>query len=209
MASQLKLLCADGIFGLYRYTSMFSARANGRTDIAAEAQHVYNFKKHGTRAHEIEAMIRAVAEHFGCGDIIAVPGHTTAASRLQMMFGAKLRRTADVQSRKYNHRAEIEYRAQAATLAFDPVDAKHLLVVDDICTTGKTLNFYARYFRCRRKQTTLLCIGLNHKMKPVETDHCVEWEIAGEDRQQGEDAPFEDVGRFLDRMNRDFDLTKI
>lgn len=118
-------------------------------------------------------------------------------------------RAADVQSRKYNHRAEIEYRAQTATLAFDPVDAKHLLVVDDICTTGKTLNFYARYFRCRRKQTTLLCIGLNHKMKPVETDHCVEWEIAGEDRQQGEDAPFEDVGRFLDRMNRDFDLTNI
>ena len=55
--------------------------------------------------------------------------------------------------------------------------ARHLLVVDDVCTTGKTLEFYARYFKNRRKTTTLLCVGLYHKLNPVESEHSIAWEL--------------------------------
>jgi len=214
MANQLTLLCANGIYGLHRYASMIAVRTQGKVELANEANRVYNFKKYGANAAEVEAMIRAVADHFGCAEIVAVPGHTTAESRLQTMFGAKLRRVREVEARKYSHKAEIDYRAQAATLECDALMARHILVVDDICTTGRTLDFYARYFKNRKTATTLLCIGLNHKMNPVESSHCVEWGISASEAEKPTseavpDFPSENISQFLTRMNGDFDLTNI
>ena len=212
MESRLTLLFADGIYGLHRYASMIAVRAQGKVELANEANRVYNFKKYGANAEEVEAQIRAVAAHFGCGEIVAVPGHTTEPNRLQQMFGAKLRRTAYVQSRKYSHKAEIDYREHAATLECDTMEARHLLVVDDVCTTGKTLKFYARYFKNRRKTTTLLCVGLYHKMNPAESEHSIAWEIPQAETPGSEplpDLPTENVEQFIGRMKRDFDLTNI
>ena len=212
MESQLTLLCAKGIYGLHRYASMIAVRTLGKVELANEANRVYNFKKYGANAAEVEAQIRAAAAHFGCGEIVAVPGHTTEPNRLQQMFGAKLRRTAEVQSRKYSHKAEIGYREHVATLECEALDAQRLLVVDDVCTTGKTLEFYARYFKNRRKTTTLLCVGLYHKMNPVESEHSIAWELPEAEKPESEalpDLPTENVAQFIGRMNRDFDLTKI
>ena len=212
MANQLTLLCADGIFGLHRYASMIAVRTQGKVELANEANRVYNFKKYGANAAEVEAQIRAVAAHFECGEIVAVPGHTTEPNRLQQMFGAKLRRTADVQSRKYSHKAEIDYREHAATLECDAMEARHLLVVDDVCTTGKTLKFYARYFKNRMKAATLLCVGLYHKMNPAESEHSIAWEIPQAETPGSEplpDLPTENVEQFIGRMKRDFYLTNI
>lgn len=212
MESALTLLCAKGIYGLHRYASMIAVRTQGKVELANEANRVYNFKKYGANAAEVEAQIRSVAAHFDCGEIVAVPGHTTEPNRLQQMFGVKLRRTAEVQSRKYSHKAEIDYRAEAATLECDALAARHLLVVDDVCTTGKTLEFYARYFKNRRKTTTLLCVGLYHKMNPIESEHSIAWELPEAEKPESEalpDLPTENVAQFIGRMNRDFDLTKI
>lgn len=212
MANVLTLLCANGIYGLHRYASMIAVRTQGKVELANEANRVYNFKKYGANAMEVEAQIRAVARHFACGEIVAVPGHATETNRLQQMFGAKLRRISEVQSRKYNHKAEIDYAAQIRTLECDALDAERLLVVDDVCTTGKTLEFYARYFKNRKKTATLLCVGLNHKMKPVESEHCIEWEAPEPPQTESTtlpDLPCESVGQFIERMNRDFDLTNI
>ena len=205
-------MCADGIYGLHRYASMIAVRAQGKVELANEANRVYNFKKYGANAAEVEAQIRAVAACFGCGEIVAVPGHTTEPNRLQQMFGAKLRRTAEVQSRKYSHKAEIDYREHAATLECDAMDARRLLVVDDVCTTGKTLKFYARYFKNRRKTTTLLCVGLYHKMNPAGSEHSIAWEIPQAETPGSEplpDLPMENMEQFIGRMKRDFDLTNI
>ena len=212
MENVLTLLCAKGIYGLHRYASMIAVRALGKVELANEANRVYNFKKHGANAAEVEAQIRAVAACFGCGEIVAVPGHTTEPNRLQQMFGAKLRRTAEVQSRKYSHKAEIDYREHAATLECDALDAQNLLVVDDVCTTGKTLEFYARYFRNRRKRTALLCVGLYHKMNPAESEHSIAWELPPAETPGSEalpDLPMENMTQFIGRMKRDYDLTNI
>lgn len=211
MESALTLLCAKGIYGLHRYASMIAVRTQGKVELANEANRVYNFKKYGANAEEVEAQIRAVAAHFGCGEIVAVPGHTTEPNRLQQMFGAKLRRTVEVRSRKYSHKAEIDYGEHAATLQCDALDARHLLVVDDVCTTGKTLEFYARYFKNRKKTVTLLCVGLYHKLNPVESEHSIAWELP-EAQPKSEplpDLPMEDVGQFIGRMKKDYDLTNI
>ena len=212
MENTLTLLCAKGIYGLHRYASMFAVRAQGKVELANEANRVYNFKKHGANAAEVEAMIRAAAAHFKCDAIVAVPGHTPEPNRLQAMFGACLRRTAKVQSRKYSHKAEIDYGEYAASLECAALDARHLLVVDDVCTTGKTLDFYARYFKNRKKKTTLLCVGLYHKMNPVESEHSIAWELPQAAKPESEplpDLPMEDVAQFIGRMKKDYDLTNI
>ena len=212
MESVLTLLCARGIYGLHRYASMIAVRALGKVELANEANRVYNFKKYGANAAEVEAQIRAVAAHFGCGEIVAAPGHTTEPNRLQQMFGAKLRRTVEVRSRKYSHKAEIDYGEYAATLECDALEAQRVLVVDDVCTTGKTLDFYARYFKNRRKATTLLCVGLYHKMNPVASEHSIAWELPQAEKPGSEalpELPMENVAQFIGRMKNDFDLTNI
>lgn len=208
MEKKFTLLCAEGIYGLYRYASMIAVRSQGKVELANEANRVYNFKKYGANAALVEAQIRAVAEHFGCGEIVAVPGHTTAESRLQEIFGAKLRRTADTEPRKYNHRAEIDYKAYAATLALEPLASKAVLVVDDICTTGKTMAFYGEYFKRRRIRATLLCVGLNHKMNPVESEHTLSVEEPEADARAATCLPAarERTADFLARMKGEFEI---
>lgn len=168
----MRLLLADGIFGLCRYASLFALRAQGRTDWAAETQRVYSFKKRGHNAAFFKSAVEAAANALGCTAVVAVPGHTPATNRLQTLLGETLRRTRDVPQRKYNHKADIAYAIEAATVAGEiPGGDGKVLIVDDVCTTGRSLRFWRRYVGEKTgRGCVLLALGINAKMNPAETD---------------------------------------
>ena len=112
----MRLLMADGIFGLYRYASVFALRAQGRTDWAAETERVYAFKKRGRNAAFFKGAVAAAAGALGCSSVVAVPSHTPQTNRLQELLGVTLRRAREVPQRKYSHKAEIAYAVEAATV---------------------------------------------------------------------------------------------
>jgi len=138
---------------------------------AQEAQRVYNFKKHGTGADGIKAIVTAAAKHFGCDAVVACPGHTTDETALQTLFGATLRRVAEVESRKYNHEAAIDFTEEVKTVELpDGFAARKVLVVDDVVTTGKSMRFFCGVFEALGMEAVGLCLGLNYKLNPAEAD---------------------------------------
>lgn len=169
MAETFELLFAESygerIYGLRRFASFtIRARKNGDIDLAHDADWVYGFKKYGRNAATVEAMIRAAASDLDCGAIIAAPSHTCARNQLQAMFGEVVRRVRDVPPRKYNHDADIQL---GDTVELGEINASAALVVDDVCTTGKTLAALCGLIRQRGKRAIALSIGINHKLNPA------------------------------------------
>lgn len=172
MENKYRLLEHNDIYGFFRYVSMFGARASGKYEQAREAELVYRFKRNGQNAEKFRAMIQGVADHFRCGVVLACPGHTQAETQLQKLLGRDLVRTAEVKSRKYNHKAEIDFDGEAATLdLLRDIRGQRVLFVDDVAITGRTMGFYRR-FLAERGATEVVCLvlGLNERLNPTETD---------------------------------------
>lgn len=204
MIKTCRLLEHDGVFGFIQYVSMFNARASGDYQRARDAEKVYQFKKHGRNADVFGAMIQAVAVHFDCGVVLACPGHTGDETQLQKLLGGDLVRTAEVKSRKYNHKAEIDYDAEAATLDLRrPVKGERVLIVDDVCTTGRTLGFFRRYLRDKgAADVVCLSLGISAKLKPNESD--VEISYAVREAKSGAERAADFAARHSD-VGADFD----
>lgn len=189
---------ADG-FGIWRYVSMFGARASHDYDSAREAQRVYNFKKYGYLKAEIKATVEAAASALGCDAIVACPSHTTEPNRLQEMFGSVLTRTKEVDSRKYKHEAEIDFDAEIATLEIkDGFSAKKVLIVDDVTTTGKTLRFYRLLFKSLGIESELFALGVYRNLNPTEDGPEVTVSVAEPEAQSGAERKARFVARRAD-----------
>ena len=197
-------LCGGTVYGFFPYASMFGARASGNYQQARDAEKVYQFKKCGRNADVFGAMIQAVADRLGCGVVIACPGHTGGETQLQKLLGRDLVRTAEVQSRKYSHKAEIDFDGEAATLDLRrPVEGERVLIVDDVCTTGRTLGFFRRYLRDKgAADVVCLSLGINAKLKPVDAD--VEISYAVREAKSGAERAAEFKARHSD-VGADFD----
>ena len=204
MENKCRLLEHSGIYGFYRYVSMFGARASGNYQQARDAELVYRFKKQGRNADLFGAMIRGVAAHFRCGVILACPGHTQAETQLQKLLGGDLARVAEVQSRKYNHKADIDFNSEAATLELRrDIAGQRVLFVDDVATTGRTLGFYRRLL-IEHGATEVVCLvlGINERLKPTETDFEITYTTAdaktGAERAADHVAKYQDIAADLD-----------
>ncbi len=204
MEGKFRLLTHSGYFGFYRYVSTFGARVSHNYQQASDAEKVYRFKKNGRNAELFSAMIRGVAAHFGCGKIIACPGHTEEATQLQLLFGSDIIRTAEVQSRKYSHKTAIDYGAESATLELRcDIAGQRVLFVDDVATTGRTLEFYRRYLKAHgAEEVVCLCLGINDRLKPVEADFEISYSTqdakSGADRAAAFAARHSDIGEDFD-----------
>lgn len=162
-----RLLEFDGGYALWHYQSLFDAHANGNRRAERESQLVYSFKKHGRNRALVSAAVRAAGRALGCDAILAVPGHSTAATQLQKTFGQTARRIRETSSRKYNHAAEIDFEVESASLDLpEDFKAEKVLVVDDVATTGKTLDFWRRYLAARGMACECLALGAGKKLNP-------------------------------------------
>lgn len=171
----ISLIRAGDIWGAFVYCSMFGSRAAGDYESAREAQRVYNFKHNGTGGAKIKEVFERLAARLGCVAIVACPGHGVKETRLQELFGVTIRRRAEVASRKYAHKTDIDFDAESATLELSYETAQRLkgrrvLVLDDVATTGKTLRFYKRYFEERGIFAELAAIGINKKLNPEKVE---------------------------------------
>ena len=183
---------------------MFGSRASGNYQQARDAELVYRFKRQGRNAELFGAMIRGVAAHFGCGVILACPGHTQAETQLQKLLGGDLVRTGQVKSRKYNHKSEIDFDGEAATLELRrDIGGQRVLFVDDVATTGRALGFYRR-FLTEHGATEVVCLvlGINERLKPTEADFEITYTTAdaktGAERAADHVAKYQDIAADLD-----------
>jgi hypothetical protein len=166
---RVDLLRWGDIYGLKVYTSILSANfetgARKEKGDPKEARWVYNFKKFGKCADEVRLMVSVLAAHLGCLDIVAVPGSGTEANQLQKLFGTKIERIKEVQTRKNRHKEPLpdDYE-DSYVIHTEEIRGEKILVVDDITTTGTTLNHFADSLGKIGYEVIKAAIGLDYKL---------------------------------------------
>lgn len=152
-----------GIRGLLPYRSTFRLRAMGDKVGALAAQRVFRFKSEGESADVWRALIEAARAEMACGEIWTVPGHDpNKTSHLQELFGTSIRRARTVPPRKYGHAAPVD----VGSMDFPPppADGLPVLLVDDIATTGATLDAIRRHLAGLGVEAVPLALGLNWRL---------------------------------------------
>jgi hypoxanthine phosphoribosyltransferase len=132
------------------------------------------FKKYGRNSEQVELAVRTLCEHLGCSDIVAVPSSTAGeTNKLQQLFGIKIVRTENVEKRKWVHSREIpaEY-SNSYNINTAEINGVKILLVDDVCTTGKTIMHFKRALENLDFQVIPLALGLNEKLKDIKL---LEW----------------------------------
>lgn len=151
-----------GIKGLFYYGSSFALSALGLgARIQTQIKRVYNFKKWGHNAEAMGKLIRMVADQLGCTEVWAMPSSTVGrVNSLQSIFGVSIERIQNSALRKYNHNIRVD----TTGLKFPDKASGTVLLVDDICTTGKSLLAVAAQLSERGIQCKMFAIGLNKKL---------------------------------------------
>jgi len=152
------------IHGVYVYVSLFAANVTqATTAFLPGTRRVYNFKRHGRGRAWVRSAVEQAASDYDCDSIVVVPGSTPQETQLQKLFGVTIRRTKPVHRRKYNHSSQIppEY---TASLFFPEEIGRRPLLVDDVCTSGKTLEWFRSHLQDRGHDVVLFCLGLNRKL---------------------------------------------
>ena len=155
---------AQDVFGLCKYTSTYRGNIAGK-DAWTEADRVYRWKKEGAMHDDFMASVRQFAASAGCSQIVAVPGHTPKPSRLQTVFGEAIKRTEEGQPRKYHHTREVDEPPERFDLTDAPTGGK-VLLVDDICTSGGSLEYFAALLSARGCDVVKFALGVNRKLDP-------------------------------------------
>jgi hypothetical protein len=169
--TKITLLKWTDILGLRFYTSILSSalqtKAHREKGDPTDTRWVFNFKKYFKNADEIELIVETVASFFECADILAIPPSRVEnqPNSLQRLFGEKIRRVRDVETRKYHHKAPLsaDY-VDSYTIEKDVIKGTRLLVVDDICTTGTTLNHFAMRLESEGLNVVKFALGLDYKL---------------------------------------------
>lgn len=163
----LDILKSGDIYGAWEYISLFAGQVGGAVR-TTESRRIYSFKANGKYADLMRRVTVAVSEHFGCDAIVAIPGHSLEPSRLQKLFGNVLRRTRVVTKRKYCHKEEFKADYSETFEISGEIKGKSVLLVDDVCTTGKSLDYFAGVLEERGHKVIKFALGIK-KRKKAET----------------------------------------
>ncbi|GEM_PF-5674902 len=159
----------EDIQGVYVYVNMIKAcfRIETRAFLPG-ARRVYSFKRYGIgRSWVMNAVEQARLENR-CESVLIVPGSTPEETQLQMLFGAQIKRTREVTKRKCNNKHELPIN-YGDSLIFKAGQPGRVLLVDDVCTTGRTLRWFREYLERQGYEAVMFCLGLNVKMLPSGT----------------------------------------
>ena len=166
------------VYALKRYVPRMATLRQMKkgSQTRAENDYAYSFKTAGKHAEEVEHCLRRMADQLGCTGILAVPPSSVDGqpNACQRIFGVTIRRTRDAAPRKYNHGKPIP-DGYEETYAIEHVagEGKYLLV-DDICTTGKTLLHYKAAVEALGAAVEMAAVGIHHKRKLTLADFALE-----------------------------------
>jgi Phosphoribosyl transferase domain len=130
-----------------------------------ETRFVYDLKKYGANTEIIKKYFLLLQAHFETQTVIAVPAHTTETNNLQKIYGTIITRIAEVAPRKYNHKHALsEDYAKSYKINFDKLKEKKVLLIDDVVTSGETLNYFAKELQNKGFEVIKFGLGLSHKL---------------------------------------------
>lgn len=134
---------------------------------------VFDFKRRGSHTREVKEMAGFLAEKLKCDKIVAIPPSSIEKqpNSLQQIYGNHINRIEDVETRKWKHNKKIpdDY---VKSFTFTGISkGEKILIIDDVCTTGKTLQYYNDFFRSIGFITAMACVAFHHKLdfKEVES----------------------------------------
>lgn len=164
---QLNLLRWKEIYGFIEYGSILSDSVQkGKRGDRQGSRWIYNFKQYGKSEESIRIAVEAFSAWTGCGDIIAIPGHTNTKTYLQKAFGEKIAREKEVKPRKYNHSKPLpEGFEKTYSIDVKKIHGQKVLLVDDICTSGKTMEHFGNVLSSLGFEVSKLALGLDHKLE--------------------------------------------
>lgn len=140
---KFQLMEYKGIFGYTFYASRTSRYVyKNFLELENLSKLIYNFKRYGRNEQEMETLIWTMKEHFSCSDIIVVPSSKIDKENVfQALYGTKLIRKIGIPSRKYDREKAIQLDySSSMEVKKELIEGKRILLVDDICTTGKTIS---------------------------------------------------------------------
>ena len=164
---------SDGqIHGVYIYVSLLTACFVQYAQVFVPGtRRVCCFKRFGSGRCWVKNVVRQAKFEFRCESIFVAPGSTPSETQLQLLFGAKIRRISPVFRRKGNNKCEIESDYRESLSLRDDCPRK-VLLVDDVCTTGRTLNWFKDYLTGYGYEVVMFCLGMNHRLVSDRTTAC-------------------------------------
>lgn len=157
------------------YSSIARARLHNVKGVHdSYSNRVAAFKRYGSEAGLWKIILDTLREHFSCDEIIVVPPSKQAeTSELQKLYGTRMVRLRDIPSRK-DHRGQREFDKLdfSDSLALSrPPSGKKILLLDDVCTTGRT--FGEALTRLSAYQVVPLALAFSDKLDGTATP--AEW----------------------------------
>jgi orotate phosphoribosyltransferase-like protein len=103
--------------------------------------------------------------YFETNSLVIVPAHGTVENNLQKNFGSLIKRIAEVSPRKYNHKHPLDKDyAFSYQIDFAKIRDKKVILIDDIVTSGETINHFAEVLQTKGYEVIKFGIGLSHKL---------------------------------------------
>ncbi len=158
-----------GIYGFFPYIPRIAnLRQLPKDDEAKIATDwIYNFKSKGKGSDKVKEMVGYLAEKLQCNKIIAIPPSSIESqpNALQKIYGNHIWRIEDTETRKWKHEKEIPEGYENSFIISGVTRDDKILFVDDICTSGKTLNYYLDFFHGKGITAVSACLGFHYKLK--------------------------------------------
>lgn len=193
----VRLLAWSGCFGMWPYIPRLGYMLSApKDDLTVQMSNkILRFKQSGKHSDEIKLLVMAIAAHFGCDAVLAVPPSEPdkQPNSLQKIFGRKINRIKLVETRKYNHNKSlpIDYAS-----SYDiSENCRRPLIVDDVLRTGSTLKHFVS-----RLGGLGLAVGLYYKLPYVPGNSIHIYEAAqntGLIQIPGEDFSLINIDKYL------------
>lgn len=163
---KLPLYRFEDYYAVTVWESIFAASMNREHHCALINKRIAALKRYGKNGEFFREVLEAVAGYFEVSAVVVIPGSKAGFNHLQKITGSlELQRTEDVPQRKYDHQKKSD---PSLHVRMDGIPEGRILLVDDIITTGWTMECFARRFQGR--ELVKFAFGINRKLEPQLVD---------------------------------------
>ena len=158
-------------YGSVLWKSIFRARMykEGKGTLYRQQQ-IINFKNRGINRSYFKQVIKAIEKYFKPDLIIALPGSSIQPTNIQKLLeNYYIIRTQEVSQMKYRENKRIENNElDTLKIEWDQITGNKILLIDDIITTGNTMEIYKNILRTKFN-SEFICygLGINYKLEPI------------------------------------------